>query len=152
MSTLLVADIGGTNVKIGFVVDGIPQPYVRLFPSANLRDRHPVVSLALMISIAIDEARVENDTESLRQEEMIRLLCRQGEVVEGGKVDPMYHHHLRLPRHRQCMDRMREEDQDMVLDRELRKDHVEVAMAGVTMAERTQAAAALVEIETMTCH
>jgi hypothetical protein len=101
---------------------------------------------------AIDEARVENDTESLRQEEMIRLLCRQGEVVEGGKVDPMYHHHLRLPRHRQCMDRMREEDQDMVLDRELRKDHVEVAMAGVTMAERTQAAAALVEIETMTCH
>jgi predicted NBD/HSP70 family sugar kinase len=61
MSTLLVSDIGGTNVKIGFVVDGIPQPYVRLFPSANLRNQHPVVSLAQMISIAIDEASIQPD-------------------------------------------------------------------------------------------
>ncbi len=61
MSTLLVADIGGTTVKIGFVVDGTPQTYVRLFPSERLRNHRPAVSLAQMISIAIDEAKLEPD-------------------------------------------------------------------------------------------
>jgi hypothetical protein len=97
----------------------------------------------------IDEARVENDTESLRLGEMIHLLCRQGEVGEEGKMGPMY---LRLPlphhRHRQCMGRMRDGDQDL----ELHKDHVEEAIVGVTMAEKAQVAAVVVvvEIEMMT--
>ena len=59
MSSLLVSDIGGTNVKIGFVVDGVPQAYVRLFPAGNLRNLRPVASLAQMISIAIDEANLQ---------------------------------------------------------------------------------------------
>jgi predicted NBD/HSP70 family sugar kinase len=59
MSTLLVADVGGTTVKIGFVVNGVPQAYVRLFPSANLRNPHPAVSLARMIVMAIDESKLQ---------------------------------------------------------------------------------------------
>jgi predicted NBD/HSP70 family sugar kinase len=62
MSTLLVADIGGTTVKIGFVVDCTPQRYVRLFPSGNLRSCRPVLSLAQMILIAIDEAKLQPET------------------------------------------------------------------------------------------
>jgi predicted NBD/HSP70 family sugar kinase len=62
MSTLLVADIGGTSVKIGFVVNGIPQPYVRLFSSESLRTHRPAVSLAQMIASAIDEAKLQPGT------------------------------------------------------------------------------------------
>jgi hypothetical protein len=58
---------------------------------------------------AIDEARVENDTASLRQGEMIHLLCHRGGVVEEGKVGLTYHH-LHLPHQRQCMGRMRDGD------------------------------------------
>jgi N-methylhydantoinase A/oxoprolinase/acetone carboxylase beta subunit len=39
MSTLLVADIGGTTVKIGFVVEGVPQTYERVFPTSHLAAR-----------------------------------------------------------------------------------------------------------------
>jgi hypothetical protein len=90
-----------------------------------------------------EEARVENGIESLLLGETTNLLCRQGEVVEEEKVGSTYLR-LRLPRHRQCMGRMR----DGVLDPELdkRKDHVEV-MAGGTMTERTQVA--VVEVEMM---
>ena len=59
MSTLLVADIGGTTVKIGFVVEGIPQTYVRVFPTSNLRRPDPVAALAELIFIAIDEAKLQ---------------------------------------------------------------------------------------------
>ena len=59
MSTLLVADIGGTQVKIGFVVEGIPQAQVRLFPAAELRNPRPVATLARMISTAITEANLQ---------------------------------------------------------------------------------------------
>jgi len=38
MSTLLVADIGGTTVKVGFIVDGIAQSYFRLFSTSSLRN------------------------------------------------------------------------------------------------------------------
>src|ERR1700691_1348332 len=62
MSTLLVADIGGTTVKIGFVVDGIPQTYVRLFPTGNLRCSLPAASLTQMIAVAIDEAKFQPGT------------------------------------------------------------------------------------------
>jgi hypothetical protein len=91
-----------------------------------------------------EEARVENGIESLLLGETTNLLCRRGEVVEEEKVGSIYLR-LHLPRHRQCMGRMR----DGVLDPELdkRKDHVEV-MAGGTMTERTQVA--VVEVEMMT--
>jgi len=62
MSTLLVADIGGTNVKIGFVKDGIPQTYVRRFRTEDLRNGQPVASFAKMIRLATDEAKIEPDT------------------------------------------------------------------------------------------
>jgi len=62
MSTLLVADIGGTTVKIGFVVNGIPQRYVRFFPSIDLRNPQPVASLGQMIVIAIEGAKLQPDT------------------------------------------------------------------------------------------
>jgi hypothetical protein len=97
-----------------------------------------------------EEARVENDIESLLLGETTNLLCRRGEVVEEEKVGLTYLRlHLPRPRHRQCMGRMR----DGVLDRELDKgkDHVEV-MAGGTMTERTQVAVVEVEVEMMTCH
>jgi hypothetical protein len=95
-----------------------------------------------------EEARVENDIESLLLEETTNLLCRRGEVVEEEKVGPIYPR-LHLPRHRQCMGRMR----DGVLDPELdkRKDHVEV-MAGGTMTEKIQVVVVEVEVEMMTCH
>jgi predicted NBD/HSP70 family sugar kinase len=61
MSTLLVADIGGTTVKIGFVVEGVPQTYERVFPTGHLRRPDPVTGLAEMISLAIDEAKLQPD-------------------------------------------------------------------------------------------
>ncbi len=62
MSTILVADIGGTTVKIGFVVDGQPQAYVRQFPTIDLRNDHPVLNLARMIAVAIEEATLRPDS------------------------------------------------------------------------------------------
>lgn len=62
MSTLLVADIGGTTVKIGFVVEGVPQTYVRVFPASNLRRPDPVAGLAKLIFLAIDEAKLQPHT------------------------------------------------------------------------------------------
>jgi hypothetical protein len=46
MTRILVVDIGGTNVKVGFTVDGAPHDHVRLFPSDELRNRNPVSGLA----------------------------------------------------------------------------------------------------------
>ena len=59
MSTILVADIGGTTIKIGFVVHGVPHTYVRQFPTIDLRNNHPVVSLARMIASAADAAKLD---------------------------------------------------------------------------------------------
>jgi allose kinase len=58
MRTLLVADIGGTSVKIGFAVDGEPHGYTRVFPTHHLRNSDPVGSLARLIASAADEARL----------------------------------------------------------------------------------------------
>jgi hypothetical protein len=46
MTTILVVDIGGTNVKVGFTVDGAPHDHVRLFPSDEVGNRNPVSGLA----------------------------------------------------------------------------------------------------------
>jgi predicted NBD/HSP70 family sugar kinase len=58
MSTILVVDIGGTSIKIGFAVDGEPQEYVRLFSTTELR-RDPIAALGRMISTAIAESGLE---------------------------------------------------------------------------------------------
>jgi hypothetical protein len=94
-----------------------------------------------------EEARVENDIESLLPGGTTNLLCRRGEVVEEEKVGPIYLR-LCLPRHR-CMGRMIDGALDPELDK--RKDHVEV-MAGDTMTARTPVAVVEVEVEMMTCH
>jgi allose kinase len=58
MSTILVADIGGTSIKIGFVINGEPHGYTRVFPTHHLRNSHPVESLARLIATATDEAQL----------------------------------------------------------------------------------------------
>ena len=61
MSTLLVADIGGTSVKIGFVVDGNPHGYTHVFSTHHVRSSDPVESLARLIATAADEAQLTPD-------------------------------------------------------------------------------------------
>jgi predicted NBD/HSP70 family sugar kinase len=56
MSTVLVVDVGGTSIKMGFAVDGAPQAYVRLFSTGDLRRTDPVAALAKMICPVIDES------------------------------------------------------------------------------------------------
>jgi allose kinase len=56
MSTVLVVDMGGTSIKIGFVVDGQPKDYVRLFRTSDLRAPAPVDVLEQMITAAIRES------------------------------------------------------------------------------------------------
>jgi predicted NBD/HSP70 family sugar kinase len=58
MSTILVVDIGGTSIKIGFVVQGEPQDFVRLFSTTELRT-DPIAALERMISTAITESGLE---------------------------------------------------------------------------------------------
>ena len=55
MSTILVIDIGGTSVKMGFVVNGEPQEFIRLFSTAELR-KDPIPALERMISTAAVES------------------------------------------------------------------------------------------------
>jgi predicted NBD/HSP70 family sugar kinase len=55
MSTILVIDMGGTSIKIGFVVHGEPQEFIRLFSTTELRT-DPIVALERMISTAITES------------------------------------------------------------------------------------------------
>jgi predicted NBD/HSP70 family sugar kinase len=61
MSTFLVADIGGTSVKIGFVIDGKPHGYTRVFPTHHVRNSNPVESLARLIATITDEAQLTPD-------------------------------------------------------------------------------------------
>jgi predicted NBD/HSP70 family sugar kinase len=61
MRTLLVADIGGTSVKIGFVIDGKPHGYTRVFATHHVRNSDPVESLARLIAAATDEAQLTPD-------------------------------------------------------------------------------------------
>jgi len=61
MRILLVADIGGTSVKIGFVIGGKPHAYTRVFPTHHVRNSNPVDSLARLIATAINEAQLAPD-------------------------------------------------------------------------------------------
>jgi predicted NBD/HSP70 family sugar kinase len=58
MSTILVIDIGGTSIKIGFVVDGRPQEFIRLFSTTELRT-DPIAALERMISTVRTESGLE---------------------------------------------------------------------------------------------
>jgi predicted NBD/HSP70 family sugar kinase len=58
MSTILVVDIGGTSIKIGFVVDGQPQDFIRLFSTTELR-ADPIASLVRMISTSVTESGLD---------------------------------------------------------------------------------------------
>jgi predicted NBD/HSP70 family sugar kinase len=58
MSTILVVDIGGTSIKIGFVVDGQPQDFIRLFLTTELRT-DPIAALGQMISTSITESGLD---------------------------------------------------------------------------------------------
>jgi len=55
MSTILVVDIGGTSIKIGFVVHGEPQEFIRLFSTTELRT-NPIAALERIISTAMTES------------------------------------------------------------------------------------------------
>ncbi len=44
--TILVIDIGGTNIKFGYVQEGRPQSFTHLVPTQRLRNPAPVISLA----------------------------------------------------------------------------------------------------------
>ena len=58
MSTILVVDIGGTSIKIGFVVDGRPHEFIRLFSTTELRT-DPIAALERMISTVRTESGLE---------------------------------------------------------------------------------------------
>jgi predicted NBD/HSP70 family sugar kinase len=51
--TILVIDIGGTNIKFGYVQEGRPQPFTHLVPTQRLRNAEPVISLANETRLAI---------------------------------------------------------------------------------------------------
>jgi predicted NBD/HSP70 family sugar kinase len=55
MSTILVVDIGGTTIKVGFVDNGVPQEFIRLFSTTELRT-DPIAALERMISTVITES------------------------------------------------------------------------------------------------
>jgi predicted NBD/HSP70 family sugar kinase len=61
VNNILVVDIGGTNVKFGFSLEGIPHSEVRLFPSDELRRHDPVVSLAAMTKRFLAETKLVPD-------------------------------------------------------------------------------------------
>ena len=58
MSTILVIDIGGTSIKTGFVVDGRPHEFVRLFSTTELRT-DPIAALERMIFTVRTESCLE---------------------------------------------------------------------------------------------
>ncbi len=53
---ILVIDIGGTGIKIGYAIDGRPQPLRSVHPTQALRDGDPVAVLATMVEAAVAQA------------------------------------------------------------------------------------------------
>jgi len=56
--TILVADLGGAGVNLGYVADGRPAAYGRVFPTQALRDGDPVLGLAAMVEAAVAESGI----------------------------------------------------------------------------------------------
>ena len=96
-----------------------------------------------------DEAKAENDTESLRPGRTINPICCRGGAVEGEKLDPMCYRHLLHPHHR-CMARMSGEELCPAMSLELHRGRVEAAMEGATMIETVQGVVEEVEVEITT--
>ncbi|WFR98809.1 ROK family protein [Rhizobium tumorigenes] len=61
VSKILVADIGGTNVKFGFNIAGAAQDYHRLFSTRLLQDGDPILRLAAMVGDVIVETGIRPD-------------------------------------------------------------------------------------------
>lgn len=108
--------------------------------------------IATETAAAIDEATVENDTESLRQGETTHLPGHLGRAEEEGTV-ARTDKHFRLLRRPKRTGRMKDGDLDRGLEVEwdLQKDHAEEAITEVTMADKRQAAGAA-EVEMKMCH
>lgn len=61
VSKILVIDIGGTNIKFGFSLDGVAQAYHRLFPTALLQQGDPILRLATMVREVMAEIDMQPD-------------------------------------------------------------------------------------------
>lgn len=55
---ILVIDIGGTGIKIGYAINGRPQPFRSVLPTQVLRDGDPVAALATMVEAAVAKAGI----------------------------------------------------------------------------------------------
>lgn len=53
---ILVIDIGGTGVKLGYSIDGHPHAFRKVFPTHSLREADPVAALASMARSVIAES------------------------------------------------------------------------------------------------
>jgi allose kinase len=56
VSTLAVAEIGGTSIKLGFAAGGAPLPFARTWPTARIRAADPAEALAALLRAAAAEA------------------------------------------------------------------------------------------------
>jgi predicted NBD/HSP70 family sugar kinase len=61
VSKILVADIGGTNVKFGFNIEGAAGTYHRLFPTRLLEESDPILRIAAMVGEVIAETGIRPD-------------------------------------------------------------------------------------------
>jgi len=55
---ILVIDIGGTGIKIGYSIEGRPQTFHNIFPTQALRDGDPVTALTAMVETAVAQAGI----------------------------------------------------------------------------------------------
>jgi predicted NBD/HSP70 family sugar kinase len=53
---VLVIDVGGTNIKFGYVLAGQPHHFQRLFSTATMREGDPIAILAKMITAVVSDA------------------------------------------------------------------------------------------------
>lgn len=59
LGTMIVVEIGGTAVKIGFAVAGQPDAFIRTFPTARIREVDPVAALVRLVREASHAAELE---------------------------------------------------------------------------------------------
>ncbi|SOE74543.1 Sugar kinase of the NBD/HSP70 family, may contain an N-terminal HTH domain [Burkholderia sp. OK233] len=59
---VMVIDVGGTNIKFGYSLDGVPQYYRKLFPTDALRVDDPVTALGGMINDVTAETGIKPRT------------------------------------------------------------------------------------------
>jgi allose kinase len=59
LTKIMVIDIGGTQIKFGYSLDGEPHPYRGLFPADRIRNAKPIDSLAELVKGVIREIGIE---------------------------------------------------------------------------------------------